>query len=339
MNLDRLRKQSSSWMIRSVLCFFTLAFYVGALCAPDLNEIFSGFARIVTNPAQLTKDYFRPEIGSISGAFFNTALVGTVCCALLFLPGAVTSGLTVTGYMLTVGFSFWGMNLVNILPFMFGTFVYSLIKREPFAKFVNFAMFSTALGPLASEMLYRYPGTEIRGVTLAGVGLALLIGVATGVAMPALCAHAKNFHKGYSLYNAGRRGGLLVLLPLCDAVPHARRGSSDDRGDYERRAEQDVCRRLLHRRICAVHRRGLCPQREQLQGLLVASEGHRLSSRFRHEVRKRPHRDELWRLRSVHRAVLQPHRREVYRRDVWRDLLHARLLLHRARRRGRCSRS
>lgn len=207
MTLDRLRKQNSSWMIRSVLCFFTLAFYVGALCAPDLNEIFSGFVRIVTNPAQLTKDYFRPEIGSISGAFFNTALVGTVCCALLFLPGAVTSGLTVTGYMLTVGFSFWGMNLVNILPFMFGTFVYSLIKREPFAKFVNFAMFSTALGPLASEMLYRYPGTEIRGVTLAGIGLALLIGVATGVAMPALCAHAKNFHKGYSLYNAGAAAG------------------------------------------------------------------------------------------------------------------------------------
>ena len=48
MTLDRLRKQNSSWMIRSVLCFFTLAFYVGALCAPDLNEIFSGFARIVT---------------------------------------------------------------------------------------------------------------------------------------------------------------------------------------------------------------------------------------------------------------------------------------------------
>ena len=153
------------------------------------------------------QDYFRPEIGSISGAFFNTALVGTVCCALLFLPGAVTSGLTVTGYMLTVGFSFWGMNLVNILPFMFGTFVYSLIKREPFAKFVNFAMFSTALGPLASEMLYRYPGTEIHGVTLAGIGLALLIGVATGVAMPALCAHAKNFHKGYSLYSAGAAAG------------------------------------------------------------------------------------------------------------------------------------
>lgn len=211
MKLDQLRKQSSSTILKYVLSAFTIAFLIGAICAPDRSEMFSGLARIVTNPSVLTKDYFFLELGSISGACLNAALVGLVCCALMFIPGAVANGGTVAAYMLTVGFCFYGMNILNILPFILGVFVYSLLRKQPFSKFINFAMFSTALGPLVSEVLFRYPGTEIHGVTLLGVVLALLIGIVTGIAMPALCAHSQNFHKGYDLYNAGPAAGFLCF--------------------------------------------------------------------------------------------------------------------------------
>ena len=212
MKLDQLRKQDSSTILRYLLSAFTLAFLIGAICAPDRGEIFSGFVRIISKPAVLTKDYFFIELGSISGACLNAALVGIVCCAMMFIPGAVVNGTTVAAYMLTVGFSFYGMNLLNILPFILGVFVYSLLRRQPFAKFINFAMFSTALSPLVSEVLFRYPGTELHGVTLLGIVLALIIGIVTGVAMPPLCAHSQNFHKGYDLYNAGPAAGFLCFV-------------------------------------------------------------------------------------------------------------------------------
>ena len=212
MSIEKLRKQSSSTILRIVLSAFTAAFLIGALCAPDRTDMLGGLWRIITRPSLLTKDYFFVEIGSVSGAFLNVALVGAVCCLMMYLPGAVVGGGTVAAYMLTVGFSFFGINILNILPIILDTAVYSLLKRQSFAKNINFAMFSTALAPLASEMLFRYPGTEVRSVTLLGAVLALVIGVVVGVCMPALCAHAQFFHKGYDLYNAGPAAGFLCFM-------------------------------------------------------------------------------------------------------------------------------
>ena len=212
MNFESLRKKDTSWLLRSVICAFTLAFYVGAILAPDLPEIFSGFWRIQTQPSVLTKDYFFLELGSVSGSMLNYGIVATVLCALTFLPGATVTGTTVAAYFLTMGFCSYGMNVINVLPFFLGVFVYSKLKREPFAKFINFAMFCTALSPLVSEVLFRYPGTEVHGITPLGVGLALLIGIVVGCVMPVLCAHSPNFHKGYDLYNAGPAAGFLCFM-------------------------------------------------------------------------------------------------------------------------------
>ena len=212
MRVDKLRKQSDSAILRYVLSAFTIAFLIGAICAPDRSEMLSGLWRILTKPSLLTKDYFFIEIGSISGAMLNAALVGAVCCLMMYLPGAVVGSGTVAAYMLTVGYCSYGINLLTILPFILGTFVYSLIKRQPFAKFINFAMFSTALAPLISEVLFRYPATEVHGVTPLGVLLAIVIGIVVGVSMPALCAQSQAFHKGYDLYNAGPAAGFLCML-------------------------------------------------------------------------------------------------------------------------------
>lgn len=211
MNIERIRKASSSSILRGILCALTIAFYVGALLAPDLPEIFTGFYRIISKPAVLTKDYFFTEIGSVSGCLLNFALTGTLFCALMFLPGVNVTGVTVAAYGLSVGFCSYGVNLLNVLPFQLGILIYSKIKHETFGKNLNFAMFSCALAPLVSEVLWRYPSTEVHGLTVLGVALALLIGIVTGLAMPALCAHAQNFHKGYDLYNAGPAAGFLCF--------------------------------------------------------------------------------------------------------------------------------
>ena len=211
--MERIRKAETGVVLRGMMCCFTLAFLIGAFLAPDLSEMFPGLLRICTQPAQLTKDYFKLELGSISGTMLNYFLVGAVCCGLMFLPGAKVNGGTVLGFFLTLGFCSYGMNILNILPLMLGVAVYSLIKKVPFGKNLNFFMFSTAISPLITEVLFRYPSaTEVHGITFTGLLLALVIGVVFGCALPPVCAHSPNFHKGYDLYNAGPAAGFLCFL-------------------------------------------------------------------------------------------------------------------------------
>lgn len=185
--------------------------------------MFSGFAQILMSPAQLTKDYF--EVGSVSGAFLNVAMVGFACTAMAFLPGAAVNGLTIAAYFLTTGFSFWGINFLNMWPFFLGVMLHALARRESFAKYVNLAMFSTALCPLASELLLRYPESgEPRGVTLTGVVLMLAVGMLIGFLTPAMAAHSPSVHKGYDLYSAALPGvllGLFAVAVLYKSLGHA----------------------------------------------------------------------------------------------------------------------
>ena len=206
-------KRDTGKLVRLFLACSTLAFFLAAALVPDRGEMLAGLSQILLSPAQLTKDYF--AVGSVSGAFLNMALVGAACTALACLPGAAAKGSTIAAYFLTVGFSAWGINFLNIWPFFLGVAVHSLVRRESFAKYTDLAMFSTALCPLASELLLRYPGSgEPRGVTPGGVALMLAAGMVIGFLTPAMAAHSPSVHKGYDLYSAALPGVLLGLFAV-----------------------------------------------------------------------------------------------------------------------------
>lgn len=204
--------QSSS-LILKVLFGFSLSFIIAALFAGDLSNLIPGFVTICTRPSQFTMDYF--VLGGLGSAFLNCGMVGLACCGLLFFSQAKCTGLTVAGFWLNVGFATFGMNFVNIWPFFFGVWVYSRIKKVPFGSVANMAMFSSALAPFASELMFRYPNLETSGFSFVGLIGALILGVFVGCVMPALCAHAPNFHKGYDLYNAGPAAGFLAFFVYC----------------------------------------------------------------------------------------------------------------------------
>ena len=207
------QKTDSVKIIRFFLMASSAAFLIAAGLAPDRGEMITGLARILMSPAQLTKDYF--AVGSVSGAFLNVSLVGFVCAAMTCLPGAAVNGLTVAAYFLTTGFSFWGINFLNMWPFFLGVMLHALARKEPFPKYVNLAMFATALCPLASELLLRYPNdAEVHGVTLTGVALLLVVGGLIGFLTPAMAAHSPSVHKGYDLYSAALPGVLLGLMAV-----------------------------------------------------------------------------------------------------------------------------
>ena len=211
--MDTIRKMEPRRVLRALMCAFTAAFLVAAFLAPDAKQMLSGLGSICTAPAQLTRDYFKPELGGISGTMLNTFLVGMTFCALMFLPGAKVSGGTVLGFFLTLGFGTFGINIINIIPFLLGVYVYSLIKRQPFVRFIHFAMFATGIAPLVTQVLFYYPVMDtMPQMSVSGFVLALAIGIIIGCAMPAMCAHSQSFHKGYNFFNAGPAAGFLCFL-------------------------------------------------------------------------------------------------------------------------------
>ena len=211
--VDRLRGMEAGKVLRGVMGAFAAAFLLAAFIAPDRADMLPGFVRILTGPAQLTRDWFLTELGGMSATMLNAALVGAACCGMMFLPGAKVNGATVLGYFLTLGFALFGINALNMLPPVLGTLLYAKLTRQRFGSCVNAAMFSTGLAPLISEALFRYPdATVTHGATLAGVLLAVILGAIIGMMMPPLCGQSTAFHKGFNLYNAGPAAGFLGAL-------------------------------------------------------------------------------------------------------------------------------
>ncbi len=207
---EKWKNANTGSMLKVVFWLFTLVFLIAAVAAPDRAEMLSGLKAIYTTPAQVTKDYF--EVGSVSGTFMNAFLVSAVCALLYMLPGAPLNGVSFLAFSLTAGFCFWGMNLVNALCCFAGVGLYCIVKKEPFAKNVNFALFATGIAPIVTDMMLRYPGLELHGYTAGSVLLGLAVGVFIGFFTPGGCAFAPGVHKGFSLYSAALPLGMMAFF-------------------------------------------------------------------------------------------------------------------------------
>ncbi len=180
------------------------------LCVSTPIEIVQGLWDIATRGDVLITDYM--ETAGMGAAFVNAALVTAVSVMLLYLSGDPVNGFTLVTVGLMASFSFFGKNIFNIWPILAGTWLYALLKREPFSKYVSVGLLSTALSPLVSFVALDTGG----GVRLAEAGL---IGLLIGFVMPSLSAYTFRIQNGMNLYNAGFACGVLamVLVPVLSA--------------------------------------------------------------------------------------------------------------------------
>lgn len=193
--------------IYGIMLFYSLAALVTAALCGDPAGTLEGFWNILSSPAQLTIDYFK--LGGVGGTFLNVGLTGLSCVAVFALSRFAVNGLSLMSFFLTIGFSFFGMNLLNIWPCILGTWLFTRVVKLPFKSQVNIAIFSTALSPFVSEGMWRHAAVE---PSLLSVLFGVALGVAGGFLMPILAQHGPNLHKGYSLYNAAAVAGFIGVL-------------------------------------------------------------------------------------------------------------------------------
>ena len=208
--MKKLNALSESDFLKALFGFFTVAFLAAALLMPDRAQMISGLLRIISQPNKISTNYF--YLGGYAATFLNMGLVALSCLALYVLFGATANNVSTLAFLLTLGFTSWGINILNMWPSVLGVMLYCLVKKEKFSSNVNIMLFSTGIAPLISELMVRYPHPEAVGFNLSGVILALVVGLAIGFFLSAGLAHAPKVHKGFDLYNAAVPVGMTAFF-------------------------------------------------------------------------------------------------------------------------------
>ena len=208
--MKKIRTMSEGNFLKLFFAFLSLAFLVAAPCMPDRAQIFSGLWQIMSQPSKISANYF--AMGGYAATFLNMGLVGLICLLLFVVFKGTPNNASTLGVILTIGFCSWGINILNIWPTFFGVMLYCLIKREKLGANVNAMLFSTGIAPLITDLLIRYPGTEVIGFNWLGLGMALLVGLIIGFFLPAGLAYSPKVHKGFDLYSAALPIGMTAFF-------------------------------------------------------------------------------------------------------------------------------
>ncbi|MEG1481192.1 MAG: DUF1576 domain-containing protein [Clostridium sp.] len=197
-------KKRKLFLPYKVLIIMYLFFIVTAFFINSPSEILNGLTTIVLTPDILITDYV--SIGGIGATLVNAALTSLVSILILFLVGIKPNGSTIMALWLMTGFSFFGKNILNIWPVMFGVYLFSKYQKQPLLNYALVMLLSTTLAPTVSQVSFTADNALI-GVILGG-----LIGIFTGFILTPIATHCISAHGGYNLYNIGFASGLLATL-------------------------------------------------------------------------------------------------------------------------------
>ena len=212
-----LRTARTAKIIKYYSFFLSLAFLaaaaVGAVYTKEY-DFFENLRRILTSPSELVTDYF--ALGGLGSTFFNTAVCGLACNLLMVISKSTPNATTFAGYLLVIAHGFYGLNFLTMWPSILGVILYCGVLKKKFRENLHIAFFSTALAPFVGDMLFRYSiGTfnaDQTRVTIEGIIMSMLFGLAVGFVVPALLPGTTKMHRGYNMYKAGLAIGILGIF-------------------------------------------------------------------------------------------------------------------------------
>ncbi len=190
-------------MLHLVVCLFviTVGFYVDSI-----SEIKTGLIEIIKSQSVLITDY--TVVGGVGATLVNVGLCGILVLAILYFENLKFNGSLIMAFWLVFGFSFFGKNVINILPIFLGGYLYAKHKKEPFSRYSLVTLLSTTLAPTVPSVVYLFID---KGLTI-GLIMGTCIGVLIGYVMPAIAANAMKAHSGFNLYNVGFASGMVGIF-------------------------------------------------------------------------------------------------------------------------------
>lgn len=174
----------------------------------DFLKTLQGLWVIVISRDTLITDYF--ELVGYGTAFFNALLVMALEYWLLCKEKMKFTGLTMAAFFINIGYALWGKNPVNILPILFGSWLYAKWHGARLGRYIYTALFGTCLAPIITELAFMLPFHW--GIDLL---IALVTGILLGFLLPSISMHTTSMHMGYTLFNVGFSGGIVAFVLVC----------------------------------------------------------------------------------------------------------------------------
>lgn len=174
-----------------------------AVFMQPFDVLIQGLQMIFVSPGVLISDYI--AIGGLGVAIFNASIVALIGCGIVTFNRLPYDGASVSAIFTMFGFGLFGKNIWSILPIIFGVYLYCLIKKVPFKKYLYVGLFGTALSPLVTQIAFGFGWGIIAGI---------LFGILVGFILPSVALQALRIHQGYNLYNVGFTAGLVGFIFL-----------------------------------------------------------------------------------------------------------------------------
>ena len=203
--MNKLKTMNESSFLKLFMGFISACFVIAAFLMPDRAVAFSGLWQIMSQPGKITTNYF--HLGGYAATFLNMGLVGFISLGLFVALKGTANNVSSLAFLLTVGFSSWGITVLNVWFTFAGVLLYYIVKKEKLSGACNAMMFSTGIAPLITDLLVRYPNAEAVGFNGTGLLIAVLVGLFIGFMLPAGLGHAPAVHKGLDIYSAA--------VPVC----------------------------------------------------------------------------------------------------------------------------
>ncbi|MCM1025264.1 MAG: DUF1576 domain-containing protein [Roseburia sp.] len=187
---------------------FLAALVAAAFLCDSPRGILEGLQKIILSQNMLITDFF--TVGGMGAAFLNAALVLALCEILVLAEKIPFTGPTMATLFINAGYGLWGKNPFNILPILFGVWIYTKAHHVRFGRLIYTALFGTCLAPFVTELCYLLPVHA--GIRIAA---AVLVGIVIGFFLPPLSMHTQSMHMGYNLFNIGFSAGILAFVFYC----------------------------------------------------------------------------------------------------------------------------
>ena len=130
--MNKIRTLSESEFLKVFFGFIAAVFLIASLFMPDRDQVFKGLWQIVSQPVKISTNCF--ALGGYAATFLNMGLVGLIFLTLFIVLKSTPNNVSTLGFILTVGFSSWGITVLNIWPTILGVAVYCLLKKEKLIK-------------------------------------------------------------------------------------------------------------------------------------------------------------------------------------------------------------
>lgn len=197
-------KRKKAWIITDIFLLVLFLIFLYLILERGEN-VAKGLVKILTSPTVLITDFL--VIGGLGATFLNAFLIFLFNYFLMRILKVKMNGIVIASFFTVFGFSFFGKNILNILPFYIGGILYSKFEHIKFKDIIVTISFTSALAPFVSEVAFN-----IHVLNEYAYINAIFLGMIIGFIVTPLAKKMANFHEGFNLYNLGFTGGILGVV-------------------------------------------------------------------------------------------------------------------------------